>query len=273
MADTNLPTPSERTATEQDALLSFAPGRLFFGVRNEDGLKALVDEKVRSLHDFQSLYFDKPLIGYPYRTVSLFLDGGGVYDFVPGAFVPDEQALSLWLPGLPEGARIIRERFADQGFELVSAVSEDLAEFVSRSFSRYTFSHPVTGLVQAALQSSRLSGARVLFGAVSRIGGEDVLDLVLASGGRVCFTNRFFLHGETDALYFVTSVWRAEDLDREEDAFRLFGDQITPGMSAALAPIKKAVKSFEINSFSELGRELPGAENFPALLRLKMLCA
>lgn len=150
MADTTPPTPSERAAAEQDALLAFAPGRLFFGVRDGDGLKALVDEKVRSLHDFQSLYFDKPPIGYPYRTVSLFLDGGGVYDFVPGAFVPDEQALSLWLPGLPEGARIIKEKFADQGFELVSAVSEDLAEFVSRSFSRYTFSHPVTGLVQAA---------------------------------------------------------------------------------------------------------------------------
>lgn len=263
----------ERSASSLDAYLYVSPGKLSFGVKGETQAAVFLEEEVKSLRDFTGSYFAHPFMGFPYRSISLFFDSGGVYDLVPKPFCSDGQGVSLWLPGVSEDEVVMKEDFPDQDFSLTYSADKELREFAERSFSRHRYFHPASGLIQAALQSSRKSSHRSLFCSLSAHRGGNALDVVHVSNGKVLFANRFVLNGSADALYYITATWRSEGMDQEKDALCVYGDDLSQEMLQALSPLKKAISAFSLNNFSEFGRETPGVSDFPSLIRLKFLCA
>ena len=263
----------EKSAGLYDATLFYSGGRLFLGVVKDSEAYALFDEECKSFVDFQSIYFSNPIFTYPFKSIDILFDDGAEYDIVPSPFLTDERSIGLWLKGQQGGKTVRKELLPDQECGVVFSVKDEIREFVERSFSRQTLCHPVTGLCLAALQLSRKSDDDCLFSMISGLPDCPVLDLAHARRGRLLFANRFRLQSETDALYFLTAVWRSEGLDQKKSLLRIYGDALSSPFLEKLRPMGDAVRSFEINEYKELGQELKGAPLFPASLRLRMLCA
>ena len=272
MNDSPKPAMDESSAGLYDATLCFSGGRLFLGAVRDGEALALADEECKSLGDFQSLYFSNPLFTLPYRSMDIIVDDGGGYDLVPSPFLTEEQSIGLWLKGLQAGETVLKELLPDQECGVVFSVKDEVREFVERSFSRQTFHHPVTGLCLSALQYSRRNDGDCLFALVSGSPEEPLLDVAHARKGKLTFANRFHLHGETDALYYLTAVWRSEGLDQEKSALSLYGDRLSASFRELLRPLSNALRSFAINEYGTRGTEPNGTSLFPASIRLKMLC-
>ena len=267
----------ETAARASDALLLLAPGRLFLGAYDSSNAVPLLDESFPrgggEADEFRNRYFEHDLFSLPFRSLALLADRGEVYSLAPKELLADESLYDLWLPGLGAGERVLKEEPEDQEFGVLFPVHEELKAFAERSFGRFRFAHPVTGLLQAALLASRKSSRGCLYGCLSGSGTGEILDLVHASEGRVLFANRFRLHGEADALYYITAVWRSEGLDQASDELRLFADEPEERFLSTPASLKDAVRRYGVNEYGAIGKERPGAEAFPAALRLRMLCA
>ena len=173
----------ESSAGHYDASLCYTGSHLFLGAVRDDDAIVLVDEECKSFVDFQSLYFSNPLLSFPYRSMDILADDGGVYDLVPSPFLTDERSIGLWLKGLQTGETVVKELLSDQEYGVVFSVKKEVTEFVERSFSRHTFRHPVTGLCLAALQLSRKDEGDCLFALLSGSGDNLLLDLVHARKG------------------------------------------------------------------------------------------
>ena len=264
---------NDREARSLDAVLYWSSSRAFLGALSGDGALILMDEECKSLEDFRGKYFALPAFALPYRSFSILADNGGVYDLVPSPFLTDEKSLGLWLPALGESEAVHIDDLPSQDCGVVYPVEREFREFASRSFSRQSYHHPVSGLCLAALQLSRKNDEDCLLAMVTGFPESPRLDLAHASRGKLLFAHRFPIYGESDVLYFVTAAWRSEGLDQDKSLLRLYGDRLSPEMTSKIEALRRSVHSFSLNDYEELGAERAGADGFPAPVRLRMLCA
>ena len=264
---------NEAAARNCAAYLWITPGKLFFGIKDQNGAEVLLDAPFSDIRDLQTAYYGNDFFGYPFREISLFMDEGTGYEAVPKALFSEGESAGLWLPGLPDRAPSFWDEEPGLPFGILFSAGEEVTDFMARSFARPHYFHPATGMIQTGRILSSRKGAGILLAHITKTPRISYLDVSVSREGNLLFANRFELHGETDILYFITSVWRVQGLSQDKDLLRVFGDDLDDGTLSALEGFKKSVGSFLVNDYSEIGTEAEGLTAFPSALRLRLLCA
>jgi hypothetical protein len=171
---------------------------------------------------FKEVFFEQSFFSLPFRKVWIMSHTPN-FAFIPHAFYKDEYR-----------ERYIRNLFSDrQGMDLNNFVSsagltvlyqlsEDIYQFMLRSFSQPEFIHYSTPMISYFLKKSKKDNVCQMVVNLQ----ENGLDIFCFSGETFLLGNYFSCKGLSDALYYILFVWKQLKFNQMKDCLLISGNAV-----------------------------------------------
>ncbi len=247
--------PTELTAGSFDAtvLISAVTIRIF--LTRVDSAECYFFRSVRHSEavdqGLTQAFFLLPELAYPYHSLRVLVDYGSSYVLVPDDFLRQGTDATSWLSSNRDlDAHPIIVPLPDLRCSIVYSLPKDVFEFCNRSFVVPQFDHPLRSTIEVTVRGSRLvEGCRM---AAVLYFDEGYVDIVVASQGMIRLCNRYPFRSDIDILYYITSVWRQQQMTTERDHLYLYGSEGAPVLISLLSRIEHSIPLLHLNDYSLL---------------------
>ena len=221
--------PDDKTLDNPDRLILtiyIGPEHFSFSLYDPEGkgsffYKDLTGEnQTDSFSVLKEAFFDNSFFSLPFRKVWIMYRTP-VFTFVPNSIYEEKSKEDFLRFQFPENqGRTLNHVVSYTGISVLYQISEEVYQFMLRSFAKSDFIHYSAPLITFFLEGVKNVGNRRMVVNLQEKG----LDIFCFSRETFLFGNYFQCKGFSEALYYILFVWKQLQFNQLNDYLHITGD-------------------------------------------------